>query len=98
MVGFDAFRASVHTGAGVLLLTGHLGNWEIGGAAIAARGIDLDVIGKGMADPGFEARIMETRSQMGMRVIELGDVREALVSRCGLERSSSMPPGRLAGR
>jgi KDO2-lipid IV(A) lauroyltransferase len=81
VVGFDRFREVAQAGAGLLLLTGHLGNWEIGGAAIAARGVALDVVGKGMSNRGFQADLFATRERLGMRVIEMGDAaKEALRS------------------
>jgi len=73
MVGFEAFRDAAVAGAGVVLLTGHLGNWEMGGAAIAARGVALDVVGKGMSNVRFQADLFALRERLGMRVIEMGD-------------------------
>jgi KDO2-lipid IV(A) lauroyltransferase len=79
MVGFDAFREAATAEAGLVLLTAHLGNWEIGGASIVARGIPLDVVGKGMSNRGFQAELFAARERMGMRVIEMGDAaRESL--------------------
>jgi KDO2-lipid IV(A) lauroyltransferase len=78
VVGFEAFREAAGSGTGLLLLTGHLGNWEIGGAAIAARGVPFDVVGKGMSNRGFQADLFASRERFGMRVIEMGDAaREA---------------------
>lgn len=80
-VGFDAFRDAATSGDGVVLLTAHLGNWEIGGAGIAARGIPLDVVGKGMANRRFEEDLFAARARLGMRVIEMAAApREALRS------------------
>jgi KDO2-lipid IV(A) lauroyltransferase len=73
MIGFDDFRAAVAAGDGVVLLTGHLGNWELGGAAIAARGVPLDVVGKGMSNPRFERDLFALRARLGMSVIEMGE-------------------------
>lgn len=81
VVGFEAFRKDADAGAGVILLTGHLGNWEMGGAGIAARGIPLDVVGKGMANRQFEQDLFAARERLGMRVVEMRDApREALRS------------------
>ncbi len=81
MVGFEAFREAIMAGRGVVLLTGHLGNWEIGGAAIAAHGVSLDVVGKGMSNRRFQDDLFAMRARLGMRVIEMGDAsREALRS------------------
>ena len=44
------FRTAVEEGKGVILVTGHLGNWEVGGGAFTSRGISLDAIAKGMAN------------------------------------------------
>jgi Kdo2-lipid IVA lauroyltransferase/acyltransferase len=80
MVGFEPFREAGLAG-GAVLLTGHLGNWEIGGAAIAARGVPLDVVGKGMSNRRFQADLFAERERLGMRVIEMGDApKEALRS------------------
>ncbi|MEQ1856431.1 MAG: lysophospholipid acyltransferase family protein [Longimicrobiales bacterium] len=79
LVGFDLFREAVAAGRGVVLLTGHLGNWEMGGAAIAAQGVPLDVVGKGMSNARFQEDLFATRARLGMRVIEMGEAsREAL--------------------
>jgi Kdo2-lipid IVA lauroyltransferase/acyltransferase len=72
-VGFEAFRAAAEAGMGAVLLTGHLGNWEIGGAAIAARGVPLDVVGKGMSNRRFQEDLFALRERLRMRVIGMGD-------------------------
>jgi KDO2-lipid IV(A) lauroyltransferase len=79
MVGFEPFADAAASGRGVVLLTGHLGNWEMGGAAIAARGVALDVVGKGMSNRRVQRDLFAARSRLGMRVIEMGDAsRDAL--------------------
>ena len=81
MVGFGPFREAAAIGRGVVLLTAHFGNWEMGGAAIAAHGVPLDVVGKGMSNRLFEQDLFATRARLGMRVIEMGEAsREALRS------------------
>jgi KDO2-lipid IV(A) lauroyltransferase len=86
VVGFDAFRESAAAGKGLVLLTGHLGNWEIGGAAIAARGVELDVVGKGMSDPAFQSDLFAARERLGMRVIEMGDAAKGVLRSLGRGR------------
>ena len=73
VVGFQDFRRAAYSGTGVVLLTGHLGSWDIGGASIAARGVPLDVIGKGMTNRQFEKDLFEARERIGMHVIEAGE-------------------------
>lgn len=73
VVGFAALEEALRAGAGAVLLTGHLGNWELGGAAIVARGIALDVVGKGMSNRRFERELFALRERFGMRVIGMGD-------------------------
>ena len=54
---------------GLILVTGHLGNWELGGAYIAARGVGVDAIVRRMSNPLFDRYLTETRSQIGMVVV-----------------------------
>ncbi len=67
--GWEHVEQSRALGKGVIVVTGHLGNWEVGGAYFAARGMPLDVIARGMANPIFEAYVNHTRHQIGMEVI-----------------------------
>ena len=75
VIGLDAFRAAAEEGNGVVLVTGHLGNWEIGGAAFAARGFPIDVVAKGMANRRFEKALNANRERLGMRVVDMGRAR-----------------------
>ena len=68
--GLDEFRDALELGRGLVLVTGHFGNWEIGGAALAARGVPLDVIAQRQSNPLFDRTVVEARERLGMRVIE----------------------------
>ena len=68
--GLDEFMAALEKGRGLVLVTGHFGNWEIGGAALAARGVPLDVVAQRQSNPLFDRSIVEARERLGMRVIE----------------------------
>ena len=50
-------------------MTGHLGNWELAGAYVAARGIPLDAIARRMKNPLFDEYLTDTRSRIGMHVV-----------------------------
>ena len=68
--GLDALRAALEPGNGVVMVTGHFGNWEIGGAAVVARGIPLDVIARHQKNPHFDRLVNRARESLGMRVID----------------------------
>ena len=73
VVGLDALSACLDGDTGALALTGHLGNWELGGAALAARGVAVDAIVKGMANRAFERELFATRERLGVSVVEMPD-------------------------
>ncbi len=68
-----AVEAARALGRGVILLTGHIGNWELGGAYIAARGVPLDAVTRGMQNPLFDGYITRTRERIGMQVVHDAD-------------------------
>ena len=67
--GFELIDEAAAAGKGVILITGHLGNWELAGAYVAARGIPLDVIVRTQANPLFDEYWNETRSALDMVVV-----------------------------
>ncbi len=73
MVGFEALVRAVEEGKGAIVVTGHMGNWEVGGASLATRGIPLDVVAQRQSNPLFDTALNATRERLGMRVIERGE-------------------------
>ncbi len=68
-VGWDLLESALAQGKGVILATGHLGNWELGGAYFAARGIPVGAITRRMANPLFDRYLRATRASVGVEVI-----------------------------
>lgn len=56
-------------GKGIIIVAGHLGNWELAGAYLAARGVPLDVIVRKMGNPFFDKYLNQTRQRIGMNVV-----------------------------
>jgi Kdo2-lipid IVA lauroyltransferase/acyltransferase len=56
-------------GTGILFVTGHLGNWELGGAYVAARGVPVDAVARHQANPLFDRYLTRTRERIGMRIV-----------------------------
>jgi KDO2-lipid IV(A) lauroyltransferase len=67
--GWEEIEDVMSKGKGAVLVTGHLGNWELAGAYVAARGVPLDAIARGMANPLFDAYLNHTREAMGMTIV-----------------------------
>jgi KDO2-lipid IV(A) lauroyltransferase len=42
--GFEGILDAQAAGKGIILITGHFGNWELAGAYVAARGVPIEVI------------------------------------------------------
>jgi Kdo2-lipid IVA lauroyltransferase/acyltransferase len=109
--GWDHIPATLARGRGLLLVSGHLGNWELAGAYIAARGVPIHAVARGQANPLFDRWLTETRSRLGMRIvhdsqavrqvpraIRANEAAAMLVDQAGAGLASSWVPflGRLA--
>jgi Kdo2-lipid IVA lauroyltransferase/acyltransferase len=60
-------------GRGVIVVTGHIGNWELAGAYIAARGLPIEGVARRMANPLFHRYLTETRERAGLGVVADSD-------------------------
>jgi KDO2-lipid IV(A) lauroyltransferase len=67
--GWEIVDEVMSRGKGAVMVTGHIGNWELAGAYVAARGIPLDAIVRGMANPLFDAYVNKAREGVGMTVV-----------------------------
>ena len=67
--GWSIVEERLARGKGLIVVTGHLGNWELGGAYIAARGVPFDAVARHMANPLFDRYLTATRERIGMSII-----------------------------
>jgi KDO2-lipid IV(A) lauroyltransferase len=67
--GWEVVERARAAGSGILFVTGHLGNWELAGSYVAARGIPVDAIARHMANPLFDRYLTRTRERIGMRIV-----------------------------
>jgi KDO2-lipid IV(A) lauroyltransferase len=68
-VGFARFEEARRQGRGVVLVTGHLGNWEAGAAYVAARGTPIEAIVRQMGNPLFDRYLTGGRERYWSGVI-----------------------------
>lgn len=73
VVGWPEFEAAAAEGRGLVLATGHFGNWEVGAAAIAARGLPTSAIVKGLRNRRLAERLDAARRGLGVETIAYRD-------------------------
>jgi Kdo2-lipid IVA lauroyltransferase/acyltransferase len=64
--GLDHFDKAYNAGKGLVGITGHLGNFELLAACMAARGYKIGVIGREQADDRIDRWIVEHRKSAGL--------------------------------
>jgi lauroyl/myristoyl acyltransferase len=71
--GLHHFDEALKKGKGVIVLTAHLGNWELGGAAIALKGYPLIVVALAHKDKEVNDYFISQRRFRGVQVVPLGN-------------------------
>ncbi len=70
--GWEIFAAAQRRGHGVLLVTPHLGNWELGGPFMAQHGCPLLVLTQDEPDPRLTAMRRASRARWGVETMVVG--------------------------
>jgi Kdo2-lipid IVA lauroyltransferase/acyltransferase len=97
-VNEDQAAAAVARGRGIVVVAGHLGNWEIGAAMMAARGFPVDVIAKRAANPLFYGTVLSARERMGVGVIDFQRARRHALQALRAGRAVAFAADQHAGR
>jgi KDO2-lipid IV(A) lauroyltransferase len=66
-------REALSKGKGLIFITGHIGNWELLGAAVAACGFPLQVVAAPLYDPWIDDWVVRLRSRMGVETVSRGE-------------------------
>ena len=78
--GGEHLRAALDKGKGVILLTAHLGNWELLGRWVSAQGIPLTVVAREPEDPLLGGYLRRMRENAGFAVLSKGESARELLS------------------
>ncbi|MBT3312767.1 MAG: lysophospholipid acyltransferase family protein [Desulfobacterales bacterium] len=77
--GLSNLRAAYEKGKGVLIVTAHLGNWEVGTAALSKTGYPGSIIGRPMDFKPFDKFVSEARKRFEVELIpSVGSMRKVL--------------------
>ncbi len=71
--GWELFQSAYAKGRGVLLVTPHLGNWEIGGAYLPNKGFKLLVLTQPEPDPRLTELRQAARAFRGVETLVVGE-------------------------
>ncbi len=87
--GAEHLATAIDAGRGLVLALPHLGNWDAAGAWLAGQGYTVTVVAEPLEPPELFDWFVDTRRQLGMRVIPLSPTAGAEV----LPRAPRQPRG-----
>jgi KDO2-lipid IV(A) lauroyltransferase len=79
--GFEHLERARSAGRGAILALPHLGNWDLAGAHLAARGVDVVAVAEVVEPPELFRWFVDARRRIGIDVIALGPESGAAVTR-----------------
>jgi KDO2-lipid IV(A) lauroyltransferase len=71
IVGLDHIDEAMRRGNGLVLVTAHVGNWDVAGAVLAGKGYPVNVIVETLEPVRWNERVQAIREHVGMRAIPL---------------------------
>lgn len=77
--GWEQVERARAAGRGVILLTAHLGNWELLGRWVAARGVPLTVVAREPEAPAMATYLRRMREGAGFAVLNKGESARTLL-------------------
>ena len=89
LIGSEVLDEAARAGRGVMLVSGHLGNWEVGTAGVVARGFPTDIVAAPQRNVLFDRYLTRSRERLGMKVIPRGEARPGVLA--------SLKAGRVIG-
>ena len=89
--GLENMQSAVDRGRGVVLFTGHCGNWEWMASAIGLSGFAMNTIARALYDPRLNEFIVRSRLQHNVRTIGRG------TSSSGKEMLQTLRSGAILG-
>ncbi|MCZ6616827.1 MAG: lysophospholipid acyltransferase family protein [Gammaproteobacteria bacterium] len=97
--GIESLQEASRMGRGVLLVSGHMGNWELVSVAASKAGVPIAVVARPMRTPRLERHIIDFRQKNSIRTLLRGTpgssvaayrwLRRGRILGCMMDRSSN---------
>lgn len=75
IIGRDRLDTALKNGKGAIMLTAHLGNWEMMAAYAALKGYPVNVVARNIYYEGYNEMLVRLRESKGVKVIYRDDVK-----------------------
>jgi len=76
--GAEHLHQALAEGQGVVVVTAHFGNWELGGARFAAEGFPVTVLARDANEPVCARLINQARQHHNLEVLQREDIRDMI--------------------
>jgi KDO2-lipid IV(A) lauroyltransferase len=73
--GLENIDAALKLGKGCIIVSGHFGNWELAGCALAARGYRVSAVALDHSDPRINNLFIQRRRKAGISVLSTGNAK-----------------------
>jgi len=72
MTGWEHLQATMDAGVGGILITVHMGSWELGGVYLGLRGLPITTVALPHKDHRIDQIYLDNRESSGMEVVPIG--------------------------
>ncbi|MDD5679896.1 MAG: lysophospholipid acyltransferase family protein [Candidatus Omnitrophica bacterium] len=78
--GIENIDKALKLGKGCIIVTGHFGNWELGGYLFAKLGYKLNVVALDHSDQRINSFFIEKRKRAGVNISSIGNAKQSCLS------------------
>jgi Kdo2-lipid IVA lauroyltransferase/acyltransferase len=75
MMNYDIIKNTYEKGNGVILISAHVGNWEVGIALLAMMGYEITVVAETQLHPIISEQVKELKKRLGIKVVSIENMR-----------------------
>ncbi|NIU76175.1 MAG: hypothetical protein GWN71_22210, partial [Gammaproteobacteria bacterium] len=77
--GRERLAEALAESGSAVIVTGHLGNWEVAGSTLPAFGFPMDAVMQGIKNPWLDTYVRRVRRRLGMGLVDRVDAWDRLV-------------------
>jgi KDO2-lipid IV(A) lauroyltransferase len=97
LVGLENLEDALKLGKGVIVISGHFGNWERAAHRVAAEGFPLSVVARDANDSDLNRSVMRIRAEQGISVLSRGQAARGIMTKLKQNELVAILPDQNSG-